>query len=169
MSDTAEGFMEISFPTYFRWVWLCGVILITTSFIVLAGIHETFPGLIIAFGVALLWIALPVVVLLVQMTRKYGFRQGLKKLRQGPASQTDGIHQMPTPEDKKAFLEAAKSASMVTLDTMGAPQDLCPICLDEEDMGDPLITLRCGHVFHEKCIDSIFRSLPEANPNSIEM
>ncbi|KAF4690474.1 hypothetical protein FOZ60_017325 [Perkinsus olseni] len=156
MTETVGGdFIDISFPRHFRWVWLSGVVVITMSFIVLAAMHKTFPGLIVAFGVALLWIALPVIILLVKMTKKYGFRQGIQKLREGPKVETEATQQKPTAEDKKAFLEAAKSASQVTLDTTAAPQDLCPICLDEEDMGDPLITLRCGHVFHEKCIDSV--------------
>ncbi|KAF4672508.1 hypothetical protein FOL47_000423 [Perkinsus chesapeaki] len=151
-----DTIMEVSLPRHFRWVWLAGVFVITMAFIVLAAMHQTFPGLIIAFAVALLWILMPLAVLLVKMTRKYGLREGMRKLRVGPRIEprTDAC-QTPTEEDKKAFLAAAKSASRVTLDTSTAPEDLCPICLDEEDMGESLITLRCGHIFHEKCIDSV--------------
>ncbi|EER09759.1 hypothetical protein Pmar_PMAR002764 [Perkinsus marinus ATCC 50983] len=131
-----------------------------TAFILLAALHRTFSDLMITFAVGLVWLLTPLALVIITLARRYGLKQAIRYLNLGLTGEEadaafEAASRVPTPEDKQSFLATAKNASMVTLATTAGAEDLCPICLDEEDMGDPLITLRCGHVFHEKCIDSV--------------
>ncbi|KAF4672507.1 hypothetical protein FOL47_000422 [Perkinsus chesapeaki] len=152
--------IDLALPRRFKWVWIAGLVVVGIAFIVFAVLHKTFPDLIIIFAVGLIWILLPLGILFGTLVRRYGFKQAMHNLNFGlTGEEADEVmaasSRVPTPEDKQSFLAVAKSSSMVTLATMTGAEDLCPICLDEEDMGESLITLRCGHIFHEKCIDSV--------------
>ncbi|EER03822.1 hypothetical protein Pmar_PMAR009350 [Perkinsus marinus ATCC 50983] len=155
-----DSIIDLALPGLFKWVWLGGVMAVGTAFILLAALHRTFSDLMITFAVGLVWLLTPLALLIITLARRYGLKQAIRYLNLGLAGEEadaafEAASRVPTPEDKQSFLATAKNASMVTLATTAGAEDLCPICLDEEDMGDPLITLRCGHVFHEKCIDSV--------------
>lgn len=149
-----DTLVDLALPGRFKWVWLVGLVGVGVTFILLIALHRTFSDLIIISMVGLLWILAPLVCLFTTLVRRYGFKRAIHYLDLG-LSVEDMTSSMPTVEDKKSFFEMAKNASTVSLDATVSSQDLCAICLDEEDMDFPLITLRCGHVFHERCIDSV--------------
>jgi len=90
------------------------------------------------------------------------YRQSLREedntldleLGEGPKDLTPA-----TPEEISSFVSMVKNESSMSVSTadsiQGSYDDLCPICLDEHDLGDSLCTLQCGHVFHERCMDCL--------------
>jgi len=101
-----------------------------------------------------LWIIVPVGILFYRQSLREEDNTTLDlELGEGPKDLKPA-----TPEEISSFVSMVKNESSMSVSTAGSVQgydDLCPICLDDHDIGDSLCTLQCGHVFHEKCMDCL--------------
>ncbi|KAF4747555.1 hypothetical protein FOZ63_003817, partial [Perkinsus olseni] len=152
-----------------RFIWLGGLTLCGGCCALVAALSLPKWTLQVLIAITVLWIIVPVGVLFYRQSRRDAAAVDLEL---GEGVEVDAKKLTPpSAEEISSFLDMVKSESSMsisTVDTSIEPryEDLCPICLDEHDIGDTLCTLQCGHVFHERCMDSLVSRVYETARSS---